>query len=135
MPTGTVKNGDAIGVYVNNMLIANGKECSFDPTVAQRETTTKEDVGTASYEPTKKSFTLKGSFLHAEDANCFNQLFALLNSRQKFTWKHGSVASGETFRFGTGFFTGLSLGAPDNDNVTGNYTIQVTGPVQTAVNP
>src|SRR6185295_17767324 len=107
MPTGTIKNGDIIGIFINNALIANGKDCSIDFTVASRETTTKDDVGTASFEPTKKSGTLKGSFLQAEDANGYNQLFALANSRQKFTWKHGSVQTGDTYRYGTGFFTSL----------------------------
>ena len=135
MATGTVKNGDVVGIYINNQLIANGKDCLFDFSVASREITTKDDAGVGAFEPTKRTATLKGSFLHAEDANCFNQLYDLASSRHKFTWRHGSTQSGDRVRFGTGFFTSLSHSSSDNDNITGSYSIQVTGAVQQSVNP
>lgn len=135
MATGTVKNGDLIGIYINNTLIANGKDCGLDLAIGSRETTTKDDVGTGSFEPTKKTATLKGSFLQADDAFDYNQLFALAISRQKFTWKHGSVQSGDTVRSGTGFFTAVGHASTDNANITGSYSIQATGPITIAVNP
>jgi hypothetical protein len=130
-----VMNGDLIGLYVNGQLVARGTDHKFSFKTATRETTSKDDVGWASFEPTKRSGDVSGSVLHAEDATFgLAQIFTMKANRQKFTVKFGSAQIGDNYFFATGFFTSLDKSAKANDNVTGSYTIQLTGQIQQLTN-
>lgn len=130
-----VQNGDLIGLYVNGQLIARGTDHKFSFKVASRETTSKDDTGWANSEPTKRSGDVSGSILFAEDASFgLNQIFTLASTRQKFTVKFGSAQVGDYYYFATGFFTSLDKSAKANDNVTGSYTIQLSGVIQQLIN-
>lgn len=128
-------NGDVIGIMINGVTIAVGQSHGQSIAVASRETTSKDDGGNYNGEPTKKTETLKGAFLVAFDNAAWQTLKAIIRAKQKFTWRFGSIVSGDPYDTGTGFFTSLDTDAPNNDNVTGSYAIQVTGPVTTATNP
>jgi hypothetical protein len=128
-------NGDIVGIKVNNVLIAVGTSNNQDISIDSRETTSKDDGGRYNGEPTKVTETLKGDFFVAFDTNAYQTLKSLARSRAKFTWIFGSLASGDPYDTGTGFFTSLGTSAPNNDNVTGSYTIQVTGLPTTLINP
>lgn len=128
-------DGNIFGLYINNQLVASSTSASLDLSVATRETTTKDDAGKSAFEPTKFSGTASGDFLITEDSGNYNTLFSLLYTRQKFTWKYGTAVSGDQVRFGTGFFTSLKHSSPQNDNVSGNFSIQITGQVFVSTNP
>lgn len=128
-------NGDVLGIQINGQLVAVTQECSHSIAVASRETTSKDDAGKYQGEPTKATETLKGSYLVAFDNNMYQTIRSLARSKSKFTWRFGSTVSGDPYDQGTGFFTSVDTSAPNNDNVTGSYTIQVTGAVITSTNP
>lgn len=128
-------NGDLIGLYVNNVLVLKGADHKFSLKIATRETTTKDDAGVASFEPTKRSGDISGSILHAEDTNFgLDEIFLMAYNRQKFTVKFGSSVIGDNYYSGTGFFTSLDKSGKANDNVTGSYTVQLTGNIQIFTN-
>lgn len=128
-------NGDVLGIMVNGATIAVTQDCSQSIAIASRETTSKDDLGNYNGEPTKKTETLKGSFLVAYDNSAYQTLKALAKAKTKFTFRFGSVVSGDPYDTGTGFFTSLDTAAPNNDNVTASYTIQVTGATTSTTNP
>jgi hypothetical protein len=128
-------NGDVIGIMVNGTTIAVASTSSQNIAIASRETTSKDDLGRYNGEPTKVTESLSGDFLVAYDNNAYQTLKALARAKTKFTWRFGSVVSGDPYDTGTGFFTSLDTSAPNNDNVTGSFTIQVTGAVTTTTNP
>lgn len=128
-------NGDILGIQVNGSTVAVTTECSQSIAIANRETTSKDDNGNGNFEPTKKTETLKGSFLVAFDNSAYQTLKALAKAKTKFTWRFGSTVSGDPYDTGTGFFTSLDTSAPNNDNVTASYTIQVTGATTSTTNP
>lgn len=128
-------NGDILGIMVNGATIAVAQDSGQTIAVAQRETTSKDDSGNYNAEPTKKTETLKGSFLVAFDNSAYQTLKALAKAKTKFTWRFGSVVSGDPYDTGTGFFTSLDTSAPNNDNVTASFTIQVTGATTSTTNP
>lgn len=135
MPTIGEVNGDIFAISINGQVIASSTDCSLSIAVAARETTVKQDNGDYNGEPTKKTETIKGGFLVTFDNSAYQNLKAIARSKQKFTWRFGSTASGDPYDQGTGFFTSLDTSAPNNDNVTGAYSIQVTGAVISSVNP
>lgn len=128
-------NGDILSISVNGQIIAASTECSHSLAIGARETTNKDDAGRYNGEPTKATETLKGGFLVAYDNNAFQTIKALARGKSKFTWRFGSLAAGDPYDIGTGFFTSVDTTAPNNDNVTASYGIQVTGVVTSAVNP
>ena len=128
-------NGDVIGIMVNGTTIAVAQSSSQNIAIASRETTSKDDLGRYNGEPTKVTESLSGDFLVAYDNSAYATLKSLARAKTKFTWRYGSVVSGDPYDTGTGFFTALDTSAPNNDNVTGSFTIQVTGAVTTATNP
>jgi hypothetical protein len=135
MPTLGRINGDVLAISVNGQTIAVTTECSQSIAIANRETTSKDDAGNGNFEPTKKTETLKGSFLVAYDNNAYQTLKSLAKGKSKFTWRFGSVVSGDPYDTGTGFFTSVDTSAPNNDNVTASYSIQVTGATVSTTNP
>jgi len=135
MPTLGRINGDVLGISLNGLLIAVTQDCSQSIAIASRETTSKDDAGNYNGEPTKKTETLKGSFLVAFDNNAYQTLKTIAKGKQKFTWRFGSVVSGDPYDTGTGFFVSLDTAAPNNDNVTASYSIQVTGVTTSTTNP
>lgn len=135
MPSTGKINGDIIGVYINNVLIASSTDCNHNLSVDSRETTNKDDGGKYSGLPTKSTETIDGGFLVAYDSNNYQTLASLARNKSLFTWKLGSAVSGDPYYQGTGYFTKLSFSAKNNDNVTGNYSIQITGTVLTLTAP
>ena len=128
-------SGDIIGIKINNVLIAVATSHNQSIAIASRETTSKDDNGRWNGEPTKVTETLKGDFIVAYDNNAWQTLKEAASAKQKFTWFFGSTVSGDPYDTGTGFFLNLDTSVPNNDNVTGSYTIQVTGAVTTTTNP
>ncbi|HQQ81941.1 MAG TPA: phage tail tube protein [Cyclobacteriaceae bacterium] len=120
---------------INGQVVAITTECSHSISVASRETTSKDDGGKYQGEPTKVTETLKGSYIVAFDNNAYQTLRALARAKSKFTYRFGSVVSGDPYDQGTGFFTSLDTSAPNNDSVTGSYSIQITGTVTPSTNP
>lgn len=128
-------NGDIINISYNGRIIAVGTGCSHSIGIAQRETTSKDDQGKYNGVPTKATETLKGDFLVAYDQNDFQTIRSLARAKTLFTFKFGSHVSGDPCDTGTAFFTSVDTSAPNNDNVTGSYTMQITGAVTTTTNP
>lgn len=136
MPTIGNGAGEIIGIYINNQLIASSTSCEYDFTIDERETTTKDDQGRTTYQPTKTNANISGEFLKREDVNMnYNDIFSLAYNRTLFTWRKGSVVQGDRVHTGTGFFTNIKESAGQYDNITGSYSIRVTGPITITTNP
>ena len=128
-------NGDIFAFKYNNHLLAASKDLGHSIGVDQRETTTRDDQGRYQGEPTKVKETIKGGFLVALDNNCYQTIKSLARSRTKFTYFFGSTVSGDQYEQGTGFFINVDTSAPDNDNVTGSFSVQIVGVPQIFTNP
>lgn len=128
-------SGDIIMVQYNGKIIAVSTSCQHSIGVAQRETTSKDDAGKYNGVPTKVTETIKGDFLVAFDQNDYQTIRSLARAKTLITYKFGSTASGDPFDTGTAFFTSVDISAPNNDNVTGSYALQVTGAVTASTNP
>lgn len=136
MPTQGIGAGEIIGIYINNQLIAKSNSCEFDFSIDERETTTKDDQGRTTYQPTKTNATISGEFLKVEtEAMNYNDIFTHAYNRTLFTWRKGSTAQGDRVYQGTGFFTSIKESAPQYDSITGSYSIRVTGPIIVTTNP
>jgi hypothetical protein len=116
---------------VVNEVIACSTDVSIDTTAEALETTCQEDGLNASFIGGKVSGTISGSYLLAEDGDQWTNLFNHMNA--------GNLIEIEVYRDGTkfiecdGIITSLGLTGGNSDvNVTGAYTIQLSGDLAVA---
>ena len=100
-----------------------------------RQTTCKDSGQWEEYLYAMTSATLSGSALASEDGTySFNELSALAIAQTKVDWVYGTSVVGDTKYSGEGILTSWSLNSPgQNENVTVDYEIQVTGAITAGV--
>ena len=125
-----VQDGRALRIKIGGSAIAFATSCSLSVTGDTLETATKDDTGKwKSKVLSGLSATLTHSGLLSDDYDVVSPHWTKLVAGTVFTWDFTDTATGSTKFSGSGFFSGMSIEAPDLQNVTLELPIEVTGEI------
>jgi hypothetical protein len=129
MPTLNVVNTTAMNLYIDGVKVARCNDASVSFSHAVRDITTKDSGGYQEFLEGLRSATISGGNLLAfDDTNGTVDLFDHLKDRDEVTVKFSTEVSGDKYFEADGYFTQLDVSSPGaEDNVSGSFTIQVTG--------
>lgn len=121
------------GAGPTGTVVARQNDVTFSVNHEPRDITTKDSAGWRELLEGLRSYELSVSGLLAYDDS--HTVFtasvgieALLRARTATTWILGTAVSGDVKMSGTGYYTSLEIGSPDQENnLTYSATMQGTG--------
>lgn len=122
-------NGTTIGVYVQDVLVAQSTGCTLDFNVDTFETTSKDSGGARSILPGTSSWSVSGDFLDSTaDANYdLDDFLVLANAKTLISVRIDDAGTSQRKYTGQGYLTSVSGNFPMESAVTGSFTIEGTG--------
>ena len=124
------QNGRALRISIGASVILGATSCSLSVSADTLETATKDSTGSwKNSVMAGLSATLTHSGLLVTDHADLTAHWASLVAGTEFSWEFTDGVATHNKWSGTGFFTGMSIEAPDLQNSTIELPIQVTGEV------
>jgi predicted secreted protein len=134
MTAGTVE-GNVIGIYVDDVLIACATSASIDLTTALTDSTCKDNNGAEQVLPGQKSWSMGLDGMLAFDATYgWPDLVAAWDASTLLTVKWGSEEVGDESYEGSAYIDSLSASAPLNEVTTYNVNFRGTGTLTITTN-
>ncbi len=128
------QNGRGLRISIGGVAIIGATSCSLNVSADTLETATKDSTGNwKNFTPAGLSATLTHSGLLSTGGADISPHWAALIAGTVFMWEFTDGVSGTNKWSGAGFFTGMSIEAPDLQNSTIELPIQITGEIIHAV--
>lgn len=118
------------------------KSISFEGSTAERDTSSQEDCGYASFQPSRKesNISFEGLVMYADATGYLrpDDIFTLWDNRTNVLWKltfydcNGDAMAGEYELSGAGYFNSYSISASEEETMTLSTGIKVNGAVTQA---
>jgi predicted secreted protein len=134
MTIGTVE-GNIIGIYVDDVLIACATSATLDLTTALTDSTCKDNNGAEQVLPGQKSWSMALDGMLAFDATYgWVDLVTAWDDSTLLTVKWGDEEVGDESYTGSAYIDSLSASAPLNEVTTYNVNFRGTGTLLIATN-
>jgi predicted secreted protein len=134
MTAGTVE-GNIIGIYVDDVLIACATSATLDLTTALTDSTCKDNNGAEQVLPGQKSWSMALDGMLAFDATYgWVDLVTAWDDSTLLTVKWGDEEVGDESYTGSAYIDSLSASAPLNEVTTYNVNFRGTGTLLIATN-
>ena len=134
MPTTGIIKGSAIGLYINDKLLALGKSHSITINMETRDISSKSSGSWQDFAAGLLSWEVSGSHLEAYDVNdAKSSSGILLNAmltRIPIQIKYTTNVLGDRVFSGTVFITSFTEESPDGDNVSYSYSLKGKGKLE-----
>ena len=131
MPTTGIIKGSAIGLYVDDKLLALGKSHSISINMETRDISSKSTGSWQDFAAGLLSWEISGSHLEAYDVNDIKASSGILLNktltRVPIQIKYTTNVLGDRVFSGTVFITSFTEESPDGDNVSYSYTLKGKG--------
>jgi len=131
---GTV-DGNAIGIYIDDVLIACATSASLDLSTNMSDTTCKDNNGAEQIKPNQKTWGMGLDGMLAFDAVAgWSDLWDAWDLGSLVTVKWGTADSGDEVYSGGAYIDSLSAQAPLNDASTYSVNFRGTGVLTKSLN-
>ena len=135
MPTTGTVDGNVVGIFVDDTLIACATSATLDLSTNMTDSTCKDNNGQEQVKPAQKTWgmSLDGMFAF-DSAYGWVDLFEAWEGGTLLTLKWGTDVVGDTSYSGEAYIESLSASAPVNEVVTYNVSFKGTGVITATVN-
>jgi predicted secreted protein len=133
--TGTV-DGNAVGIYISDTLIACATSASLDLSTNMSDATCKDNNGAEQIKPNQQTWSMGLDGMLAFDAAYgWSDLVAAWKAGTKLTVKWGTAESGDENYSGDAYIDSLSAQGPLNEASTYSVNFRGSGPLTVGTNP